>query len=60
MVIGAALCAVYVYQVSKLRYIDHDYDIFVGIITGLFFPLVAPFSITIVLVKRYIEANNNK
>lgn len=58
MLIGAALCAVYVYLASGVRGIDHDNDVFVGVMTGMFFPVVAPFSITVIVVKRIIESKD--
>lgn len=58
MLIGAALCAVYVYLASGLYEIDHEYDVLIGVLTGLFFPVVAPFSITVIVVKRIIESKD--
>ena len=58
MLIGAALCAVYVYLASGVHCIDHDNDVFVGVMTGIFFPVVAPFSITVIVVKRIIESKD--
>lgn len=58
MLIGAVLCAVYVYLASGLCEIDHEYDVLVGVLTGLFFPVVSPFSITIIVVKRIIESKD--
>lgn len=58
MLIGAALCAVYVYLASGVYKIDHDYDVMVGVLTGVFFPVVALFSITVIVVKRIIESKD--
>ena len=59
ILIGAVLCGVYVYLASSLYEIEHDYDIVVGVLTGLFFPIVAPFSITIIIVKKIIESKDD-
>lgn len=56
MLVGASLCATYVYLASDLYDIDHDYDVLIGVLTGLLFPVVAPFSITVIVVKRIIES----
>lgn len=56
MIVGAALCATYIYLASEVYEIDHDYDVLIGVLTGLFFPVVAPFSITVIVVKRIIES----
>lgn len=58
ILIGAALCAAYIYLASGVYGIDHDNDVFVGVMTGIFFPVVAPFSITVIVVKRIIESKN--
>lgn len=55
MFIGALFCALYIYLSNKVRNIDHDYDVLVAVLTGLFFPVIAPFSISIVVVKKMIE-----
>lgn len=55
MLIGAFLCGLYTYLSSKLRCTDHEYDVLVAVLTGLFFPVVAPFSISIIVVKKMIE-----
>lgn len=55
MFVGALLCALYIYLSSKVCKIDHDYDVLVAVLTGLFFPVVAPFSISIIVVKKIIE-----
>lgn len=41
MVIGAILCAIYIYLADEVRGIDHEFDIFVGVLTGLFFPVLS-------------------
>lgn len=55
MIIGALLCGLYIYLSSGVRYIEHDYDVVVAVVTGLFFPIVAPFSISVIVVKRMLE-----
>lgn len=55
MFIGAFLCGLYTYLSSKVKHIDHEYDVLVAVFTGLFFPVVAPFSISIIVVKKMIE-----
>lgn len=55
MFIGAFLCGLYTYLSSKIQRTDHEYDVLVAVLTGLFFPVVAPFSISIIVVKKMIE-----
>lgn len=55
MIIGALLCGLYIYLSSGLRSIDHSFDILVAVLTGAGFPIIAPFSISIILVKRMLE-----
>ena len=55
MFIGAFLCGLYTYLSSKIQRTDHEYDVLVAVLTGLFFPVVAPFSISNIVVKKMIE-----
>lgn len=38
MFIGAFLCGLYTYLSSKIQRTDHEYDVLVAVLTGLFFP----------------------
>lgn len=58
MIVAAGLCGLYIYLSSKVQSIEHDFDIVVAVITGAFFPVVAPFSISIIVVKKMIEEKN--
>lgn len=55
MFIGAFLCGLYTYLSSKIHHTDHEYDVLVAVLTGLFSPVVAPFLISIIVVKKMIE-----
>ena len=55
MLIGAVLCGLCFYLCNDIYSIDDGDALGLSICTGIFFPLVAPFSFALIFVKRMLE-----
>lgn len=55
VLVGAVLCGLLYYLCNDVRSINDKDALWLSVCTGTLFPVVAPFSFSIILVKRMLE-----